>query len=334
MVSKFLMLATLAVAGAGAQTLDIYSIDTEGGKATLIVTPSKQSLLIDAGYAGLEGRDTNRILAAAKKAGLTRIDYMFLTHYHGDHIGGIEPLSDKIPIGTFLDHGPNHDTSAAAKALNDSYARAVAKGKHIVMKPGDKIPLDGVDFTILASDGSVLASPLSGAGADNPACASTAKQNEDTSPNAMSAGFLLQFGKFRVVDLGDLTWNKEISLVCPVNQIGSADLFISSHHGLADSNSPALMNALRPRVAVMNNGARKGWSNGAWQSIRNSTGLEDLYQLHFALAGNQDNNAKEAFIANMEADCKGFGINVSAQRDGSFTVTNERDGTHKTYTAR
>ncbi|MEZ5400113.1 MAG: MBL fold metallo-hydrolase [Bryobacteraceae bacterium] len=330
-IAALLLLAAVSQAGS---TLDIHFIDVEGGQATLLVTPRGESLLVDAGWPGFDGRDADRIIAAAKKSGLSKIDYLMVTHYHRDHSGGVEQLAEKFPIGTFVNHGPNTETGKAADELSASYARAAAKGKMLVLKPGQKIPLKGVDVTVVSARGELLAKPLKGAGQANPFCADAPAKNADPTENARSLGIAVQYGKFRFVDLGDLTWNKETELVCPVNKIGKVDVYLTTHHGMDASGPKQIVHALAPRVAIMNNGAKKGGAPPAWDVVKASPGLEDLWQVHFALAGGKEHNVAEDMIANVEPQCQGHGLTVSAQSSGAFTVTNERNGNSKTYAAR
>lgn len=311
--------------------LQIWFIDVEGGQATLIVSPSGESLLVDAGWPGFNGRDADRIVAAAKEAGLKQIDYMLMTHYHLDHVGGIPPLAAKFPVKAFIDHGTNTETDRQATELAAAYDKARGNAKRIVVKPGDAIPLKGVDIDVVVARGDKIGSALKGAGQPNAACAATKPMDPDPTENARSVGFVLRYGKFRFVDLGDLTWNKEVALVCPNNLIGTADVYLVTHHGMNISNSPAIVSAVHPRVAIMNNGAKKGGSPEAWRIIRNSQGLEDLWQLHYSIAAGKDANSPEQFIANPEAACEGRAIRLSAQSDGVFTVTNTRTGFSKSY---
>lgn len=327
----------LCAAGAArAQNLDLYFVDVEGGQATLIVTPQKQSLLVDAGWPGFENRDAKRIVAAAQKAGVKQIDFMMMTHYHRDHVGGVEQLAALFPIKTLVDHGTNTETGKPAEELSTSWTRAMAvrKSKHLVLKPGDRIPLKGADVTVVTARGEALASPLKGGGQSNPLCPTAAQRQPDPTENARSLGIAIDFGKFRFLDLGDLTWNKEIELVCPNNRIGKVDVYLTTHHGMDASGPATIVHALAPRVAIMNNGAKKGGAAPAWQVIRKSPGLEDMWQVHFAVAGGPENNVNEAMIANMDEKCTGHGLKVSAKKDGSFSVTNERNGNTKTYAAR
>lgn len=314
-----------------AKTLDIYFIDVEGGQATLIVTPSKQSVLVDAGWPGFNKRDAMRIAAAAKSAGVKHIDYLAVTHFHNDHVGGVPQIAAMLPVKNFLDHGPNRETGKGPGELRASYDEAVAAGTHLVMKPGDKIPLKGMDVTVVSADGEGIKSALPGAGAANPLCAAAPEFPVDNTENARSLGFILTFGKFRFADLGDLTSAKEKDLVCPANLLGAVDLFLVSHHGADSSNAKIFVHALHPRVAILNNGSKKGASPEAWKVVKESPGLEEFWQLHFAIAGGKDTNVPEPMIANIEEADEGKALKVSAMEDGSFTVTNLRNKFVKNY---
>ena len=322
----------LAVLPAAAADLRIYFVDVEGGQATLIVAPSGESMLVDAGWPDNNGRDSSRIAAAAQLAGIKQIDYMLVTHHHLDHVGGVPELAAKISVMTFIDHGPGVETDSAARKLTAAYQKTIENHNHLVVKPGDRVPLKSVDIEIVTANGDAISSPLTGGEADNSACGGVKPQAPDPGENARSAGFILSYGRFRFADLGDLTWNKELSLACPKNLLGTVDVYLVTHHGLDISNSPAIVQALRPRVAIMNNGAKKGGSPKAWTVVRNSPGLEDLWQLHYAVAGGKDHNSPAQLIANPEASAdSGYWIALVAHPDGSFTVTNSRNGFAKTY---
>lgn len=290
-------------------------------------------MLVDAGWPGFEDRDLHRILRTAERAGIRKIDQMLTTHYHLDHVGGVPPLAEKFPIVSFVDHGDNTETGPNAQKLSDAYYRVRAKGKHLVVKPGDHIPLAGVEVDVVSARGAVIDRPLAGAGAPNPLCASTPKKAVDASENGKSVGFVLRYGKFRFVDLADLTWNIELELACPQNKLGPADLYLTSHHGLSQSGPPALVHALAPRVAVMNNGAKKGGSPEAWHVVQESPRMEGFWQLHYAVSAGEA-NAPDHRIANLTENGNGHGILVTARRDGSFTVANERTGYREEYPAR
>lgn len=349
-------------------TLDIYVVDVEGGNATLFVAPSGESLLIDTGNGGAAAvRDAERIVAAVKDAGLQQIDHLVTTHYHGDHFGGMAEVAARVPIRHFIDHGPNVQPAAAADAfLQKVYPELYAKGRHTVVKPGDRIPITGLDIRVVSSAGQVIQTSLPGGGVRNPLCANHTPQAPDPTENAQSVGNVITFGRFRVVHLGDLTWNKEFDLMCPTNRLGQADLFVVTHHGQPVSNNPVLVHAISPRVAVMNNGTRKGGQPDAMKVLFSAPGLEDLWQIHFSLLSGQEYTVPGMFIANPvdeqpqampiaayvppPAPAAGaqpaqqppppahngaaYWIKVSARQDGSFTVTNARNGFSKTYAAR
>ncbi|MFZ1204337.1 MAG: hypothetical protein WAN97_08500, partial [Candidatus Acidiferrales bacterium] len=200
------------------------------------------------------------------------------------------------------------------------------------------IPLKGIRVQVVASAGEDITKPLAGAGQPNSWCASEAKPLPDTSENVQSVGVLITFGKFRFIDLGDLTNQKELGLVCPNNLLGTVDLYLVTHHGTAhpgtgdSSNAPAIVYALHPRVAVMNNGAIKGGHPLTWQTIHDSPGLEGFWQLHYSMAGAEDHNVPKEFIANVGGNDEGYAIKVTAEPNAVFIVTNERNGYSKTYT--
>lgn len=318
--------------------LKIYWIDVEGGGATLIVSPSGQSLLVDTGNPAPDDRDAKRIYAATQQAGLKKIDYLLITHYHGDHVGGVPALAKMIPIEHFLDHGDsvegdNHPSSGRPW---NAY-KALAAGKRTTMKPGDKLPIKGLEAVVVSSNAQLIGNAIN-KGAANPLCAGAETPKTDTTENERSVGFLLTYGKFKFLDLGDLTRDMEMQLACPVNKLGTVTLFQATHHGFVNdfSGTPAHVLALKPQVVIVNNGATKGWQNSAWDTVQKIQGLEDVWQIHKAMGPNHDHNIDEQRISNLEptAECKGAGIQVSVAKDGKFTVTNERNKFSKTYTAR
>ena len=317
-----------------AGTLRVYFIDTEGGQSTLFVSPSGQTMLVDTGNLLPKGRDPARIAAVARKAGVDHIDYLLITHYHSDHVGGVPELAKLLPITNFVDHGPEVEKDAKAEALVINYLQIRGKGHHILAQPGDHIPISGIEVLILTSAGREITSPLPGAGAPNPVCNSTPPHLSDPSENAQSVGTLITFGKFRIIDLGDLTWNKEMELACPRNKIGTVDVYLSTHHGLDASNCPAIVDALRPRVAIVNNGETKGGAPEALRTIRSSPGIEDVWQLHYSKNASKEENAPEPFIVNVDKDLPTSWIELEAHGDGQFTVTNSRNGKTKSYPAR
>ena len=324
-----LILAALLPA---AKTLDVYFLDVEGGQATLMVSPSGQSMLVDTGWAGFNNRDADRIAAAAKLAGVKQIDYLVITHFHADHVGGVPQLAAKLPIKHYVDHGPNRESGANPDALYSAYQKSWSSGQHIVVKPGDKIPVKGLDVQVLSADGEVIKTPLKGAGKPNPLCGKEGRKAEDKTENARSTGTLITFGKFRLIDLGDLTWNKEQDLVCPNNLVGTVDVYLTTHHATDASGPATIVHALHPRVAIMNNGATKGGTPPAWQVAHSSPGIQDIWQVHYSVAGGKANNVDEQFIANPDqANDQGSWIKLSAEPNGTFSVTNSRNSFSKTY---
>jgi competence protein ComEC len=359
------LLAQSGPDGAAAQTrttLDIYVIDVEGGNATLLVPPSGESLLIDTGNVAPEAaiRDAERILAATQDARLTQIDHLIITHWHGDHFGGVAELAKRIPIKHFIDHGANVQPAPAADDfIAKVYPELYAKARHTVVKPGDKIAIAGIEVRVVTAAGETIKTALPGAGAPNPYCASF-KPGENNAEDPMSVGVHVKFGKFRTLHLGDLTRNKEFELMCPNNRIGAIDVLLGLHHGQATSNSEVLVHAVHPRVAIMNNGTRKGGEPETMRVVHTSPGLEDLWQMHFSQLSGQEYTVPSIFIANMADDPlsempvapiaapapgpnappppahngPAYWIKVSAQTDGTFTVTNTRNGFSKTYRAK
>ena len=332
-IAAFLLTGLASAAPAG-KPLEIYFVDVEGGQATLFVTPEGHSLLIDTGWPGFSGRDADRIVAAATKAGISKIDFVLLTHYHMDHAGGVAQLVARIPIGAFIDHGANREPreKATEQAWLD-YQKVIAeKGiKRIIAKVGDILPIEGIRAEVVSSDGVLLVKPLPGAGSTNAACATTPSHPVDRTENARSLGTMLTFGKVRILDLGDLTWNKELGQVCPVNKLGTVDVFVVSHHGSSESDSPALLAAISPRVAIMDNGAAKGGAPASWDTVKNSPKLEDLWQLHFSSDGGAAHNSAEALIANPAGPDAGNYLKLAVWADGNLEVFNSRTQTSKHY---
>ena len=327
----FLFLVLFAVQTLpAADTLDIYVVDTEGGKGMIVVTPDGETMLVDAGYPRPDNRDTNRIVETAQSLGIKEFDYILATHYDADHSGNIAAVDARVPGKVFIDHG---DISPSVRNTShyQSYIENIGDRKRISVKPGDVLPIEGVRIQVLTSDGDVISEPLPGAGQANPLCAGlTEPEKQDRDENAYSVGLHYEFGQFRMLDLADLLQNGEFKLMCPVNRVGTVNLFMVSHHGFVRSNGKFLVHALHPKVAIMNNGSSKGGEAGVFDILDSSPGLEDLWQGHFTeQAGGK--NRPEQFIANPKMPSEGKPIKVAAQRDGTFTVTNMRNGFSKTY---
>ncbi len=329
----FLVLTVSCVLAASLKPLRIYFIDVEGGQSTLLVSPSGQSMLVDTGWPDHNNRDAQRIQAAARDAGIKQIDDLIITHFHEDHVGGAPQLAALIPIRNFVDHGSTVETDPHGEALYNAYLKVRSKGHHILARPGMEIPIAGMKVEILSAAGNVIGQPVLGGGEHNPYCPteSQLRPGVDTSENAQSVGLLITLGKFRMIDLGDLTWRKEYALVCPINRVGRVELYLTTHHGLNISGESYIVDALHPIVAIGNNGANKGGTPEAFTVIHNSPGLEGFWELHDSLAAGKL-NAPAAYIANLNTqEDRGHWIKVTAYPNGNFTVTNSRNGKSETY---
>jgi competence protein ComEC len=386
------VLALLFVSAQVSDTLDIWVIDVEGGKAVIAKNPSGQVMMIDGGMPDMPGRgggrpggapggapqagapagapqggapgaapqagapgaapqggapaapprppaekdrDLNRVLAAAKLAGVSAFDVYLVTHYDVDHSGNVPGVAEKIPTKLFVDHGPwleNPTLGAMNKNAGDAYLAYVAGKQRTSVKPGDVIPFKDVKITVLTSNEEVLTKPLSGGGKPNASCPAELLPPTKGDDNASSIGTLWEFGKFRMADFADLLQWVEMKLMCPTNPVGTVNLLMGSHHGMPASSSPALIHALQAKAVITNNGERKGIAPDVVKTLRATPGGMDIWQLHYSTMAGPELNAPEDFIANMKAaDCQGFAIKVSAHRDGSFTLTNLRNNFSKTY---
>lgn len=309
------------------RALRIYAIDTEGGKATLYVSPSGESMLIDTGYDGNDNRDANRIASAAAAAGVKRINHLVITHFHSDHIGGLKQLLAKLPVEHIYDHGNTVEPGAGF----DAYTAARGSIPRTVLQAGDSVPFKGAQVYVVAADGKAAPKAVPGGGKANPLCASFQPMPNDPGENSRSLALLIVFGKLRISDLGDLSWNKEYEVACPVNLAGTVDLYMSTHHGTKTSGPPQIVHALHARVALMNNGATKGGSPEAWSTIRQSPGMTDIWQLHYSNAGGAQHNAAEQFLANPVEKCSGEWLEVTGEKNGTLKILNHRNGFSKTY---
>lgn len=315
--------------------LQVYFIDVEGGQATLFVTPLHESLLIDTGWAGYDGRDADRIVRAAHLAGVSKLDYVLITHYHDDHVGGVAQLMARIPVLALIDHGENRETTDAATQRNwQAYKKIVrAPIQHFIVKAGESLPLKGMDVTVISADGHLI-NRLQGEPASvNTECAGVPLYPADHTENARSLGILVRFGNLRLLDLGDLTADKEQQLMCPDNRLGKIDVYIVSHHGWSQSSSGVLVRAIAPRIAVMDNGARKGGSPQVIDTIRSSPGLEALWQLHYSEEGQSAHNTEAAHIANLQDPDAGHYLLLLAQPDGALDMVNSRTNARVHYAA-
>jgi competence protein ComEC len=321
-----LPLFTPAIIQAATVTLDIYFIDVEGGAATLIVTPQGESLLVDSGFPG--ERDPGRIAHVARDiAGLKQIDHYITTHWHRDHVGGIPALSKLIPIRNYYDHGlPATLTPDIQPEFIEAYRQTV-QGKSVTLKPGDEIKLSQGKIKqptmvrVIAANGIVLGEQP-GAPQIKPCGANFQPQAEDKTDNVNSVGILLNFGSFKFFDGGDLTWNIEDRLVCPKNLIGTVDLYQVDHHGTDSSNNPTLIQALKPRVAVIDSGPRKGAEVNTFATLKSVPAIEAIYQIHRNVQTTANDNAPPDYVANDDEACQGEFIKVSVNPDGrSYSVS-------------
>ena len=338
-----LIVATSAIvaqrSNSARRALEIFYVDVEGGAATLIVTPAGESILVDTGWPGFDGRDATRIEKAMKAAGITAIDHLITTHYHTDHYGGIPELAKRVKVNHFYDHG-SMTSLAEDKDFAAKYAayRAAAKDQTITLNPGSSITLKQAAGTppvylqVLASRGETVPSKMM-AGKPSAECASATQQSEDKSDNARSVVFRLRYGAFDFLDTGDLTWNIEHKLVCPQNLIGEIDLYQVGHHGMNTSNNTAMLRSIKPAVAIMNNGPRKGGHPDTVKALRELPTLKDLWQVHRNVTSAAEQNAPEEFIANLDQENDAahlIRVSVDAAKK-TFTVTNDRNGKSKSY---
>ncbi len=318
------------------QPLTVYFVDVEGGQATLFITPEGQSMLVDTGWPDHAGRDADRIAAVAKLAGLDHLDFVLLTHYHTDHVGGVPQLLARIPVVEFIDHGPLRETTDAPTVQGyDAYQKLLVQThtKHLLATPGMKLPLYGLTATVVSADGNMLAAPLPGAGEQNSFCKVSEQRPTDQTENARSVGMVLQYGKLRLIDLGDLTWDKEMQLMCPNDKLGKVDVYVVSHHGWDHSGSPAFVDGIAPRVAIMDNGENKGGSPSTWEIIEKSPRLQNLWQLHYSAEGGATHNVAAPYIANLQGKDTGNYLKLTAYPNGRLVVFNARTGQSQIYPA-
>ncbi|MCX7016493.1 MAG: MBL fold metallo-hydrolase [Candidatus Sumerlaeota bacterium] len=340
------------------RTLELYFINVELGNAVLAVTPSGQSILLDA--AAPEPINLERILAAMNDAGVTKIDYLVISHYDWDHYGTVPELAEKVPILNYVDHGPWETRGAESNKTPGpirsnpqytAYLKARAKGNHIAAQPGDRIPFDGGAMTVVSSDEKVLSAPMERGGGLNHAMWMTQLALDNYEDDRNSVGVVLEFGQFRFIDLGDLTWNVSCRLFSPENKIGPVDLYLITHHALSRSEGslgamhqsaaacpPCEVYGLRPRVGILScaeDYVTRLRTPEVFQRLLLSPGLEDIWQTNMQVQGGPANNAPERFIASVNSlyPQGGDWIKTSAEEDGSFTVTNKRNGFSKRYPA-
>jgi competence protein ComEC len=340
--SALLVAAVLGVMQARPATgLRIYVIDVEGGGATLVIAPSGDSMLIDSGSPGPAAeRDSKRIADAMRAAGLTKINYLFTTHYDGDHVGGAPAANAIAHFDRFFDHGEMDPRWEQNRGIDDRYRAYldIAAGKRTIVKAGDTIPLRGVRVDVVSSSGRVIDKPINGGGAPNPYCRDAERHEPNQTENSQTAGVLVSSRRFSFLDVGDLTWDKELDLACPANKLGRVSLLLATHHGFFNdqSGAPALLWAIQPQTVIANNGPRKGLAPPAFERIQQVRGIEGLWQSHLALASDKPHNTSEEMIANTEpsAECSGHWIRVDVESSGRYAITNGRNNFSKTYQAR
>jgi beta-lactamase superfamily II metal-dependent hydrolase len=323
---KILIALLLAGLASAADRLTVRFIDVEGGTATLIVAPTGESMLIDTGWGE---RDALRIQKAVKDAGINRLNYVLITSFHRENAGGVGPLSRLVPVVNYLDHGANTERFAGSDEIVAAY-QAAARGRRRGLYAGDEISLGTAEVMVLAANGDMVTDPLPGGGQINPLCGSEKRQPFEKSEDTQGIGVILMYGKFRMLELGDILWNQQTDFVCPVNRIGTVSAYVTAHHGDATSGPATMIHTIHPQVAIMDNGADKGGAAQTFQILKSSPGLKGVWQLHASPAAGAA-NSDAALIANPDANCTGMGLVLSAAPTGEFSVTNERTGKSEAY---
>jgi hypothetical protein len=277
-----------------------------------------------------------------------------VTHYHRDHFGGAADLAALMPIRSVYDNG---EFAGMPEKPDAAYGRLKCD-RRVVINPGDKLELrqsgqedaPKLEIRCLATRRQLIAAgggkggdarQGGGDGIARPAagdavCKLHPAKDRDGSDNANSVVLLVSYGDFRFFDAGDLTWNVEHRLVCPENLVGKVDVYQTTHHGLEASNNPAVLAALEPTVAIMNNGARKGCDPQTVATLRETKSIRAVYQLHKNIRdGHEPLNVDEEYIANMAERCDGNYVRLSVAADGkSYTVSIPANGHERTFATR
>jgi hypothetical protein len=380
-MSKLASLAVLLfpMAAAADSAATFYFVDVGHGNATFIVSPSGETMLIDTGTSPM----ANRLAAFMEQNGIKQIDYLVITHFEEDHMGAAAALSEKVPIINWVDHGESVTYGksdewwmgrrqpwfhpGAGKADDerfDKYKASRVKGHHIVVQPGDRIPIKGIEATIVIGSGKILPVPLPGAGQPNPACSQTQPRIEDDAEDSQSLGILVSVGKFRFINLGDTDWNPSYRLFCPNNRVGHVDVYLITHHAQSFAQSygaalkpvpggpdqtqyywslsccsPAEVWGLHPRVAVLSMGAEghKAGDDQAMKTVNQSPGIEGLWMTQKIVGGGEaGHNPPDDFIANIGGPRpeKVPSIELVAHPNGDFEMINPRNGFKKEYAAK
>jgi glyoxylase-like metal-dependent hydrolase (beta-lactamase superfamily II) len=357
--------------------LQMIPMDVEGGGGTLFVTPHGKSVLIDTGNPDRGAHPNSQVIADTAKAfGIKKIDYVIITHYHVDHIGGLEGLLKRIPIGTFIDHGVNREVPGtqspggligpdwrtlgpdgkpragrggtvpppptvipppgSTAAGYNHYLELIKGHPHRVVKPGERLNVDGMDILFVDVDDVPIGRVLPGGGDRPAACATMQPMGPNGGEeNAHSTSSLITYGKTRIAAFGDLTWNAEQKLFCPVDKVGKVDIVLASHHGLQFSNSPAMVESLQPKIVLVGNAIRKGDDPERMRSYMANPRFASMWHLHIT-QGHDELDGDKNQIANINsnpADDKSYNLRLRIRKDGDITVINERNGYNKSYKA-
>jgi beta-lactamase superfamily II metal-dependent hydrolase len=304
--------------GASASPLSFYFIDVEGGAATLLVSPAGESILIDSGFPG--ERDAARIVRVARdEARIDRIDHYVTTHWHRDHVGGIQDLARLMPVDRYYGHTIPDPLPPDIQRAHVEAWRQLAR-EPAWLGAGDRIPLKGggsrtpLAVHVIASNG-VVAGEAAGSPQVRTCDRGHEHRDADASDNARSLGFRITYGDFDLFAGGDLTWNVEHKLVCPRPVFPvPVDAYLANHHGADSSNHTALVQALQPTVAIVNNGPRKGGEPRTLRLLLDQLGAGRVFQLHRNVRDGAV-NAEPTFVANDQEECGAAFVRLTVAPD-------------------